>query len=403
VKIYSDHRVVLTLDAGGTSFRFAAMRGGVAVTETVTLPTNGNDLEGCLNNIVEGFKQVKVKCPAQPVAISFAFPGPSDYPNGIIGDLGNLPAFRGGIALGPMLEEKFNLPVYINNDGDLFTYGEAIAGLLPHINALLAKSGSPKRFNNLVGLTLGTGFGGGIVHDGDLFCGDNSMAGEVWLLRNKFDTKMNAEEGACIRAVRRVYAQQAGIPIQTAPDPKAIAQIARDEKSPHQDAAIEAYRRLGEVVGDALGQALTMVDGLAVIGGGISRSHQLFWPTLIAELNGHYQQPNGNKLRRLASTVFNLEDAEQLGEFLKGESREITVPGSSRKVSYDPLQRLAVGVSQLGTSEAVAIGAYAFALRKLDKAMSVELDLPAGGMGMQLPPLRDLPHNRVGSLAEMQS
>jgi len=376
------------------------MRGGVAVTETVVLPSNGNDLETCLKNIVEGFKQVKVKCPAPPVAISFAFPGPADYPNGIIGDLGNLPGFRGGVALGPMLAEKFGVPVFINNDGDLFTYGEAIAGILPHINDLLAKAGTPKRFKNLIGVTLGTGFGGGIVHDGELFVGDNSMAGEVWLLRNKFDTKMNAEEGACIRAVRRVYAQQAGIPIQSAPDPKVIAQIALDEKSPNQDAAIEAYRRLGEVVGDALGQALTMVDGLAVIGGGISGAHNLFLPTLVAELNGYYQQPNGNKLRRLASTVFNLEDAAQLGKFLKGETREISIPGSARKICYDPLPRLAVGISRLGTSEAVAIGAYALALRNLDSEMVSVPDFPTGGASVQLPSLHDLPHDCVGSLAE---
>lgn len=376
------------------------MRGGVAVTETVVLPSNGNDLENCLKNIVEGFKQVKVKCPAPPVAISFAFPGPADYPNGIIGDLGNLPAFRGGVALGPMLAEKFGIPVFINNDGDLFTYGEAIAGILPHINDLLAKAGTPKRFKNLIGVTLGTGFGGGIVRDGELFVGDNSMAGEVWLLRNKFDTKMNAEEGACIRAVRRVYAQQAGIPIQSAPDPKVIAQIALDEKSPNQDAAIEAYRRLGEVVGDALGQALTMVDGLAVIGGGISGAHNLFLPTLVAELNGYYQQPNGNKLRRLASTVFDLEDAAQLGKFLKGDTREILIPGSSRKICYDPLPRLAVGISRLGTSEAVAIGAYALALHKLDSEMASVPDFPAGGASVPLPSLHDLPHDCVGSLAE---
>jgi len=37
-------------------------------------------------------------------------------------------------------------------------------------------------------------------------------------------------------------------------------------------------------------------------------------------------------------------------------------------VKYDPLLRVGVGVSRLGTSEAVAIGAYAFALRKLDQS-----------------------------------
>jgi glucokinase len=43
------------------------------------------------------------------------------------------------------------------------------------------------------------------------------------------------------------------------------------------------------------------------------------------------------------------------------------VPGSDRKVAYDPLKRVGVGLSRLGTSQAVAIGAYAFALAELDR------------------------------------
>ncbi len=363
--IYSESRIVMTLDAGGTNFRFSAMRGGKSVTDTVAMPSNGDDLSKCLANMVAGFSTVKSQCPDLPSAISFAFPGPADYPAGIIGDLGNLPAFRGGIALGPMLEEKFGIPVFINNDGDLFAYGEAIAGLLPHVNGLLEKSGSPKRYQNLLGITLGTGFGGGIVRNGELFIGDNSMAGEVWLLRNKLDPAMNAEEGCCIRAVRRAYAERAGIPFDEAPEPKDIASIASDDSSTNQAAALAAFHRLGVVAGDAMGNALTLIDGLAVIGGGVSNAHPLFLPSLISELNSPFIGPSGNKFRRLASRAFNLEDASELAEFLKGDTREITVPGSSRTVKYDPLQRLGVGVSRLGTSEAVAIGAYAFALQRL--------------------------------------
>lgn len=358
----------MTLDAGGTSFRFSAMRGNQAVTSTVALPSNADNLDRCLGNIVEGFTATRQKCPAQPVAISFAFPGPADYPNGIIGDLGNLPAFRGGIALGPMLSEKFGIPTFINNDGDLFTYGEAIAGFLPHVNALLEKAGSPKRFKNLFGITLGTGFGGGIVRDGELFLGDNSIAGEVWLLRNKLAATMNAEEGASIRAVRRVYAERAEISFEQAPNPKVICAIGLGEHPGNRAAAVEAFRRLGEVAGDALGNALTLIDGLAVVGGGLSGAWSLFLPALVDELNSSYTGPNGKAFRRLASKAFNLEDSTQLEQFLRGETREIRVPQSNRKLKYDPAQRIGVGVSRLGTSEAIAIGAYAFALRKLDDA-----------------------------------
>jgi glucokinase len=366
MKPSSDKRIVMTLDAGGTNFRFSAVRGAKPVTETVALPSNGDNLTKCLANIIEGFTRVKKQCPDAPVASSFVFPGPADYPMGIIGDLGNLPGFRGGVALGPMLEQKFGIPTFINNDGDLFVYGEAIAGFLPYVNGLLEKAGSPKRYKNLFGVTLGTGFGGGIVRNGELFVGDNSMAGEVWVLRNKLHPETNAEEGASIRAVRRVYAEKAGIPFEQAPEPKDIFEIGTGAKPGKKAAAVEAFRQLGEVVGDAMAHALTLVDGLGVIGGGISGAAPLFLPALVGELNGTYVNPKGDKFRRLASVAFNLEDPAQLKKFLKGETRTITVPGGKKKVQYDPLQRIGVGMSRLGTSEAVAIGAYAFALRKLD-------------------------------------
>ena len=115
-----------------------------------------------------------------------------------------------------------------------------------------------------------------------------------------------------------------------------------------------------------MGNALTLIDGLAVVGGGLSGAWPLFLPALVYELNSCYLGPAGNRFRRLASTAFNLEDPAQLAQFLKGEIREVVVPGGKRKVKYDLQPRIGVGISRLGTSQAVAIGAYAFALRKLD-------------------------------------
>ncbi len=363
----NDKRIVLTLDAGGTNFHFSAIRGNAVIAGPVVTQSQGDDLDKCLANIVAGFSRIREQCPQLPAAISFAFPGPADYPNGIIGDLGNLPGFRGGIALGPMLRDLFGIPVYINNDGDLFAYGEAIAGFLPFVNGLLEQAGSPKRYRNLFGITLGTGFGGGIVTDGRLLSGDNSIAGEVWLLRNRLLPRMNAEEGCSIRAVRRVYAENAGIEFDAAPEPKDICDIGLGKKTGNRDAAIEAFRQLGVVAGDAMANALTLVDGLAVIGGGIAAAWPLFLPALIDELNGYYADFAGNRFRRLASKAFNLQDPAQVKAFLEGEVREISVPGGDKKVSYDALPRTGIGLTQLGTSEAISIGAYAFALDRLEQ------------------------------------
>ncbi|MEP4078352.1 ROK family protein [Haloferula sp.] len=361
-----DSRVVMTLDAGGTNFKFSAVRGNQPATEPFSVPSNAHDLDLCLTTLVDGFKKVRDSLSDSPVAISFAFPGPCNYAEGIIGDLHNLPCFRGGIALGPMLEEIFGIPAYINNDGDLFVYGEAIAGLLPHVNGLLEKAGSPKRYKNLFGVTLGTGFGGGITRDGQLFGGDNICAAEVWILRNKLDPGMPAEEGACIRAVQKAYAKEAGMAFEDAPEPKDIFEIGNGTLDGNQQAAIASFERLGEVVGDAMAQALTLVDGLAVIGGGVSGAWPLFLPSILKELNSDFHKPSGEAVRRLSQEAFNLEDSEQLDVFLRGDTRTITVPGTDRTLQYDPMPRIGVGMSRLGTSEAVAIGAYAFALNQLD-------------------------------------
>ncbi len=362
----SDQRVVLTLDAGGTNFAFSAIQSGGEVSEPVILSAEANDLEASLSNMIAGFEQLIEKAPAKPVAISFAFPGPADYPNGIIYNVGNLPAYRGGVAVGPMLTEHFGIPVFINNDGDLFAYGEAIAGLLPKVNLQLEQAGSPKRYRNLFAVTLGTGFGGGIVRDGQLFIGDNSAAGEIWILRNKLGSNAFAEEGASIRAVQGTYAAAAGIEPAAAPSPEAIYQIGMGRAEGNREAARQAYATLGEVVGDALANALTLIDGLAVIGGGLAGAASLFMPRLIEEMNGTICKYNGEKLPRLVQRVYDLTQEDQLAEFLGGQSKEIAVPRSDRKILCDPLSRLGIGVSELTTNRAVAIGAYAYALQQLD-------------------------------------
>ena len=52
--------------------------------------------------------------------------------------------------------------------------------------------------------------------------------------------------------------------------------------------------------------------------------------------------------------------------FLQGDVHQLPVPGTDRTVPYDALKRTGVGLSRLGTSEATALGAYAFALARLD-------------------------------------
>jgi glucokinase len=360
-----DPRVVLVADAGGTSFRFNAIQGGRALLAAPrTLPSHGDDLARSLGQITDGFAAVHAATGRQAVALSLAFPGPADYRRGIIGDLPNLPGFRGGVALGPMLAAAFGLPAFINNDGALFAYGEALDGLLPEVNQRLAAAGTGRRFGNLLGFTLGTGFGGGIVIDGRLVIGDNSAAGQIWMMRHRDDRQRMAEEGASIRAVRRDYAAAAGIALDQAPDPERIAEIAAGTAPGDRGAAAGAFRRLGLVAGDAIAGALALIDGLVVLGGGLSGAAGLFRAALLDELNASLALASG-PVRRLPFDVVDLDDPGGLAALCQGDVRELPVPGTDRTVAGAPPRRTGGGVTRLGTTAAIALGAYAFALGEL--------------------------------------
>jgi glucokinase len=363
MNLENDKRIVLTLDAGGTNLVFNAIQSGDELHKPVRLKTKSESLEELLKKIITGFEQVSKGLTVD--AISFCFPGPADYPNGIIGDLENLPLFRGGVPLKDMLEEHFKVPVFINNDGDLFTLGEAIAGLLPEINQKLKEAGNPKRYKNLFGATFGTGFGGGMVSGGQLHIGDNSAGGEVNRIRNKLYPETSAEDSVNIRAIRRVYARESGTEADACLGPREIAEIAEGKREGNRNAALIAYDELAMVAGDALANALTLFDGLVVLGGGLSRSYQLFIQNLVDEMNTPYLSLQGQPFDRMEIKAMNLEDPEELEQFLKDHSKMVPVPFSNKTVPYDPSRYIGVGVSRLGTSKAVSVGAYAFALKHL--------------------------------------
>jgi len=361
----TDQRIILTLDAGGTNFDFQAVRGGDPLNQGVRLPAAGLKLEDVLRTILTGFETILKEAPDRPEAISFCFPGPADYENGIIGDLANLPLFRGGVPLKAMLENHFGIPVFINNDGDLFAYGEGIAGLLPEVNRALKEAGSIKQYQNLLGVTFGTGFGGGLVSRGELFRGDNSAGLEINRMRNKIYGHTSAEDSISIRGVRRVFAREAGINMEGAPEPETIFRIGTGHIEGNKTAALKAFSEMGEVAGSTLADAVTLTDSLIVIGGGLAGAWPLFMPKLIEEMNASFTTITGEELSRLEIMAYNLEGETGRNKFLSDTAVKVKVPFSDKMVDYDPVKKIGVGITRLGTSRAVAVGAYAFALNEL--------------------------------------
>lgn len=366
MQLKEDRRIVMTLDAGGTNLVFSALRGGEEIIAPIQMRAEGHDLQKCLGNIVEGFSQVK-QLVAEPVAaISFAFPGPADYKAGIIGDLQNLPGFRGGIALGALLEEKFGVPVFINNDGDLYAYGEAIGGMLPYINAKLAQENNPKRYHNLIGLTLGTGFGAGITRQGQMYVGDNCLAAEVWCTSNSIVPSVNMEEGVSTRAILREYFKVSGSKhYQKDLMPADVYDIAIGNKEGHQDAALASFHSFGTFLGDAIANLIGLLDGIVVIGGGLTGASRLYLPSVMEQLQGSLKTFDGGYNKRLVQEVYNLDNEVDEKSFYESRSKTIAVPGSVKKVEYDPIPRIGIATSQIGASKAINLGAYAFAVSQL--------------------------------------
>ncbi|WP_295938009.1 ROK family protein [uncultured Alistipes sp.] len=360
-----DNRVVITLDAGGTNFVFGAMQANKFIVDPITMPSNADNLDKCLATLVEGFQAIIGKLETKPVAISFAFPGPADYPNGIIGGyLPNFPSFREGVALGPFLEYKFGIPVYINNDGDLFAYGEALGGALPEVNAKLEALGSSKRYKNLIGYTFGTGLGIGIVVNNELNRGDNSCV-ETFCLKHKKMPDIIVEDGAAIRAIKRVYGELTGNPDHGL-EPKELCEIADGKREGDTEAARKAFAEMGEIAGDAMATTVTLIDGLIVIGGGITGAREWIMPSLLKELRGKMHTLTGDELNRVQMKVYDLDNEEEFTQFAKGDQRAMKVYGTDRYVAYDPQKRIGVTISKLGASNAISVGAYAFALSQLD-------------------------------------
>ncbi len=358
------NRVIMTLDAGGTNFVFSAMEDGREIVRPKTIPAVSDNSQACLELIAEGFSIVKKECPTEPVAISFAFPGPADYEHGIIGDLPNFPGFRGGVALGPYLENRFKIPVFINNDGNLFALGEAAFGLLPEINAELEVAGSEKRYKNLLGITLGTGFGAGVVTNGTLLTGDNGCGGDVWLMRHPSEPELIVEEGVSIRAVTRSYGLLSGEDT-TGLTPKDIFEIAKGQRPGNVEAAKESFASLGRHAAHGIVHALDIVDGIVVIGGGLSGASEFFMPALIQEARRSVGTRSGASFPCLQSKLFDLTDKDDKADFLKDESKTVNIPGTDKTARYDFVKKTGIAISSLGASRAISLGAYAFAMKAL--------------------------------------
>jgi glucokinase len=102
-------------------------------------------------------------------AISVSVGGPLDVLRGVIKSPPNLPGWT-NVPLKDLLAEEFHLPVFVEHDGNAGALAEWYFG-------------AGRGFRNIVFITMGTGFGAGLILDGRLYRGTSDVAGEIGHIR----------------------------------------------------------------------------------------------------------------------------------------------------------------------------------------------------------------------------
>lgn len=152
----------LGIDVGGTKVEVAVVEGGNAV-DPVRAPTAIDSAEALLDGI-EALTRGVIDSNGEPAAIGVGVPSQIDFATGTVVSSVNIPLE--GVPLRDELERRFGVPVFVDNDGNCA--GLAEAELV---------EGGPAR--HLVMLTLGTGVGGGVVIDGEVFRGVTGLGAEL--------------------------------------------------------------------------------------------------------------------------------------------------------------------------------------------------------------------------------
>ena len=163
----SVNQYVLATDLGGTNIRVALVDqlGNISYRySTKTLPDRG--IEDVIHRWTDALNHVMHSVDTKSViGLGVAFASPINHQTGVVYNPPHLPKWD-GFSPKSILEQNLSLDVTIGNDASLAVFGEYLYG-------------AGRGFKNMVLLTLGTGIGGGIVINGEVYVGHRGFAGEV--------------------------------------------------------------------------------------------------------------------------------------------------------------------------------------------------------------------------------
>jgi glucokinase len=157
--------MVIAVDLGGTNIRAGRLDQDRIMVQHEAPLRNKDQLQKTLDQLTDLIASVM---DSSVTGIGIGVPSVVDIDTGTVYDVTNIPSWR-KVELGRILEDRFGLPVRVNNDVNCFILGEH-------------RFGKARGFQSVVGLTLGTGLGGGIILNNQLYAGRNCGAGEFGLV-----------------------------------------------------------------------------------------------------------------------------------------------------------------------------------------------------------------------------
>ncbi|MDR0796774.1 MAG: ROK family protein [Tannerella sp.] len=245
-------RAFIGVDLGGTNIRAGRIMDDVIeVQNQVRTPKDAKDEWVTVEAIKEVIHTVMNE---HVVAIGIGVPSVVDRAMGIVYDVANIPHWK-EVHLKKVLEKEFEIPVYLDNDANCFALAERTFGV-------------GRDFENFVGLTIGTGLGGGIIQQGKLLQDANCGSGEFGTLPYKDNIVEYYASGSFFSNVYGV-------------DGNVMYHLALNQ----DPEALDAYRQLGKHIGEAVKMVILTVDPqMIVFGGTVAGAHALYEEALYASL-----------------------------------------------------------------------------------------------------------------------
>jgi len=245
-----------------------------------------------MDDIIGDFTDISMqKTGLRPCGIGIGLPG--RVSSTTIDWVPNLPELN-GLNLADLVEQKWNLPVRLQNDGQLALLGEQWLG-------------AAKGVRSAVLLTLGTGIGGGIMINGELWRGVTGTAGAMgWVTLDETD-EGDPERGWLERKISGTAVNQRASKLSVPLDSRQLFEAARAGNKE----AVELVQDIGHCLGTAIANLASVLDPeLVVIGGGLSLELDGLMP-YVKEAVSRFGSPTARQVRIVPARL--LDKAGGLG------------------------------------------------------------------------------------------